>query len=304
MKDQPGSTSALPTPLGDRQIAPIWVAVAIGSALLGLGIIGFWLAIQPLRQGDILFGGTYLVMGILCAGACVGVIWWGKTARPKVRKPNPWLNRRDWAKGEIASVQNASSALALGCVGALAGGGALFLILSPSAAQVEIGFKCVCALFGIAFSAGAIYTAFFRRKFGKSFFRPSSVPGVIGGTLEGTIDVSVRFAVQPPIQVQLQCLRLARQSDISRYQVPRAQVLWGCSWTAAGSITELPRGTSIGVKFHIPHGLPESGSARVSWQLNAKSDLPGLDYVADFEVPVFCVAEGDQPVKFGRSDRG
>jgi len=42
----------------------------------------------------------------------------------------------------------------------------------------------------------------------------------------------------------------------------------------------------------------------VVWQLSAKSELPGLDYIADFEVPVFSVAEGDQNIQFCQSDLG
>lgn len=147
------------------------------------------------------YGGAFLALGLLCAGACASVIWRGATARPKARLPSPWMKRRDWAEGKIAAVQNASSALGLACVGALTGGVALFLFLSPGAAQIENGLKWVLAMLAIAFSTGAVYTAMFRQKFGKSFFRPSTVPGVIGGTLEGTFDVSVRFDAQPRLKL-------------------------------------------------------------------------------------------------------
>ena len=60
--------------------------------------------------------------------------------------------------------------------------------------------------------------------------------------------------------------------------------------------------SSMPVAFRMPFNLPESdlpdmptkGTMRVSWLLSISASLPGVDYSAVFNVPVFATEASDQ----------
>jgi hypothetical protein len=60
------------------------------------------------------------------------------------------------------------------------------------------------------------------------------------------------------------------------------------------------RGTTpIPVSFEIPEGLPQFDDSdpdhQIVWRLDVRADVPGVDYEARFEVPVFPPASGATP---------
>lgn len=133
------------------------------------------------------------------------------------------------------------------------------------------------------------------RKFGEAALQLTILPGVIGGLLCGRIHLPAHIRPQEGFTLQLQCVkhvttksgnntRTSKNNLWNQAQfVPNAQVQAG-----------LTRAT-VPVRFEICQDLPGSGSAssvRIAWYVDITAAVPGIDYAATFEVPVFkrCVS--------------
>ena len=130
-------------------------------------------------------------------------------------------------------------------------------------------------------------------------------PGVIGGTIEGRIRTRLAAPPQSPVQLTLTCLRRrvspgespSGQTGRTRHDV-RSDLLWqGGRRVPSESLERDPRGLFIPVKLHIPYGLESTDSSdlddQIIWTLAAAADIPGVDYSADFAVPVFATEDSD-----------
>ena len=287
-------------PPNQRRAPSLFTFAAIGSILLAFGAVMLWLAIGFFEEHDSLYGAAAILAALILFCAFGGVLLWGKTVREKALSPQPWLNRADWAKGEIAARENATSVIGLCVIGAAATFAAAFLFISESAEDLNAkdgGLKWVCVLFGVVFLAGAIHTAIFRHKFGKSLFKMKSVPGVVGGNLTGNIDVGARLDAKTDFKIELRCLKLQPRRSGSDAGT-NANILWE-SATDAHADNLNGNNSTIPVKFEIPAGCAESEAPmladRIMWQLEARASVPGVDYVATFEVPVFKIDSAVQP---------
>src|SRR5205085_6928441 len=80
------------------------------------------------------------------------------------------------------------------------------------------------------------------------------------------------------------------------------EMLWSSELTVAGASTMQ---TMEGLR--VPFSIGIQGDARecdisdsnneIVWRLNAKADLPGIDYAAQFDIPVFRTAETPHEVR-------
>jgi hypothetical protein len=126
----------------------------------------------------------------------------------------------------------------------------------------------------------------------------SGMPGVLGGWLRGTIQIPPEVPDGIEARVRLVCHRRATGSSRLDYDV----------WEAESSART---SSSMPVEFRIPFNLPASdlpempseGTMRVSWLLSVKASLPGVDYDAVFNVPVFATEASDASFVTG-SDNG
>lgn len=156
----------------------------------------------------------------------------------------------------------------------------LFVLLFPL-----VGILCV----------GVLIRALLRNsKFGRSELILESAPVVVGGTLSGNILTGVQTRLTPRggFQVQLLCLR----QEIHRSGRDR-QVNLNEIWTAEATVQGQRRADdrrllAVPIEFEIPHDATASSDSlmaenRILWRLEIKADLPGVDYYACFEIPVF-----------------
>lgn len=241
-------------------------------------------------------------MGFGIAGAAL----WGKKqaeAEATLRKAHPdepWMWKEDWRDGRI----RARSKAQLVGVGAFA----LFwnLISSPVAFLVpgEVSQGNRLALLGLLFPAVGIglitwwVVLLLRwRKFGHTTFEMTRLPGVVGGPLEGRIDTRVQAPPEVGFVLTLSCIRrITSGSGDSRRT--RERVEWQDRRVVPPGQVELgPAGVRVPVRFGIPYEQPptdpDESDNRVLWRLELEADLPGIDYAASFEIPVFRTAESD-----------
>jgi hypothetical protein len=123
-----------------------------------------------------------------------------------------------------------------------------------------------------------------RLKWGVSEFEMAAVPGVIGGPMAGVIHAPGGIDPQDGFLLRLVCVRPAKGEDQPEKTLwEREQRLLRDLITADGRRTLIP------VKFTIPYELPASADD-VKWKLQSSAAVRGIDYFAEFELPVFKTA--------------
>ena len=160
-------------------------------------------------------------------------------------------------------------------------------------------FALIFPVVGVALLAWAILETRRYRRYGLSVFRMARVPAPVGRLLKGVIVTHAYIRPVEGIQLALSCVnRITRRSGKETSTSER--VLWQEERKVSDFPTVGRRATAIPVTFAIPSDAVES-SAEVSndqilWRLEARADVPGVDYLASFEVPVFRTPESDEPM--------
>ncbi len=202
----------------------------------------------------------------------------------------PWLWRRDWASGRIRSSGNAL----LGFVTFFAvcwNAMTWPVVLSVwGRGQQDSGPPwLLLALFPLAgFGVGcwAAYLWLQRLRWGVSEFEMVSTPGVIGGPLAGIIRAPRSMSPENGFVLRLACDKstTTRSSDGSSTET---ETLWESEHTIFRDLATADGGsTMIPVKFLVPYERQSSGE-NIKWKLSVKAEMIGVDYAAEFEVPVY-----------------
>ena len=160
------------------------------------------------------------------------------------------------------------------------------------------------ALLGLVFPAvglglfgWSIYCVLRWRKFGQSVFQMASLPGVIGGQFAGVIRTSAKVRPEDGFHLHLRCVRrITTGSGKSRSTSER--VLWEDQRVAMHELLDDQAAESaIPVEFQIPYDCQPSDDRnpddQTLWRLTAAAEVPGIDYAATFEVPVFKTAQSE-----------
>ncbi len=286
----------------------------IGLFLLPFAAVGVYnvgVGVLRLLEGHWRVGLTTLLFGTAFAGfaaAFGAVVLLGlrkhkELAALKEKHPEqPWLWRRDWAAGRIedshryigwvawifAIMWNVVS-IPIGLAGvqqALRDGKPmLFLVLLFPAT-------------GVGLLVWAVRAALRRRRYGLSRLELTTIPGAIGRSLAGT--VRLNGLVQPPqgFEATLSCVRRVTTRS-GKNSSTSERILWqeekrlegGMSRDAAGMATRIP------VAFRVPADALASDASdsrnQVVWRLTLSAEMPGVDYAAAFEVPVFRTPDSD-----------
>lgn len=249
-----------------------------------------------------------LMFGAVFAGVGLGLIgggFWGqRRGREEERLSSlhpqaPWLWKPEWEEGRIR---------ALGRAGFLMPGiFALFwnlvslpLLFVLPEEIFEKGNRA--ALLGLLFPLVGLglliwaVRAFVRwRKYGDSVFEMARVPGLIGGKLEGRIVTSVNIEAVSGFELTLSCVhRVTKGSGDSRRT--SEEILWQEQQLIERELLDYdPTRTAIPVLFAIPYdnqpSEERSDDDEILWRLEVEAETPGIDYAAQFEVPVFKTAD-------------
>lgn len=251
----------------------------------------------------------YLVFGVIFGGVGFGLIfgalWAGrKVQRAESRKlqmpDEPWRWREDWANGEARSSNKG------GAMGILLFAVFWNLISVPIAVMVLLQetirggdraalFVLIFPAVGLLLAGWAIRKVVQWRKFGTSTFVMASVPGVAGGRLAGVITVPVHILPEDGFHVTVRCIRkTVSGSGKNRHTTER--VLWEDEQTMKREIFPRdPTRSAVPVLFGIPYDAsdtdPSNSDNQVLWRLEVTAAVPGVDYDASFEVPVFHTAD-------------
>lgn len=220
----------------------------------------------------------------------------------KQEDKEPWLKREDWAAGRIIS----SSPKAVLVLWILVffwcfGSAAISLVAVPPQLHQGNRAALICLIFpviGLGLFVFAVRTSGAWRRFNRSIFEMSSVPAPAGGILSGKIQIPGVFRPKHGWHLVLSCVRRSTSGPVNNLRATD-KILWQDEkWLCPDLPAAAPKTTAIPVFFQLPDDQPESTAettAGVVWRLEAWARLPGPDFQASFEVPVFKLPEPLEP---------
>jgi hypothetical protein len=151
------------------------------------------------------------------------------------------------------------------------------------------------------------------RKFGDTVFALDPMPYRLGRTCRGRIRARVPREVSPEggFRVKVSCyrqrVRHVRDSDGGRKRRVERDLLWRDETRLRGEFTMDGARVEIPFSFDLPEDAPPSTPLkldnRIAWEVSADADLPGLDFSARVEVPVFPAEPGSAGLEEGPTGR-
>ncbi len=221
----------------------------------------------------------------------------------KTQHPDePWLWHEDWADKKIQD-SNRSSLSSIWFFAVLWNLISLPLSLTVLPREV-LQNRNYPALFGLLFplvGAGlliwAIRATLRWKKFGTSILELETLPGVIGGHLKGLLQTRTALRPEEGFSLKLTCIKRT-VSGSGKNRSVNEKILWRERQVIPKNRIEArAQGSSIPFTFNIPYDSRETDRKNMDnailWYVDAAASVPGVDYGAQFEVPLFRTSESD-----------
>jgi hypothetical protein len=209
----------------------------------------------------------------------------------------PWMWKKEWAEAAIPDQTGATAAglwlfaLIWNAISIPAG------LAGYRAAMREHNSGGLIALLfpfiGLCLVIAATVVTMRRRKFGKSVFKIATLPAIPGDGVRGTIHVPSAISSASEIKLRLVCVH-RKTTGTGDDRTTHETILWEEKRAEKQLSSRGLAGTEIPVNFMLPSSAPttdddDRDDARI-WRLEASAAVSGLDYSAQFEVPVFAAA--------------
>lgn len=281
--------------------------VALPFALVG-GFVVFMVVINlengtlPWPMAPVMCSAAFVFVGL----AALIVVWGAQGTRSRriladlqgAFPDAPWMWREDWAQSRCESRVKSSvvsawiiallwNALCTPLVYFGISGMSLETVGKDPAMLVAFIFPVV----GIGMLIWAVRVTLRRIEFGRTCFTLSPTPGVIGGHLRGNIQARFPHGVARGVQLKLSCVNRV-VTGTGRNQTTWEKIRWREEQSIAPErLMPGPDGALIPVDFQIPDDALECDNRNpndsILWILEADADVPGVNYLDTFEVPVF-----------------
>lgn len=208
----------------------------------------------------------------------------------------PWLQRSDWAEG--MSVQNGAGSnnlLTLFTITwniisfALAG----FALASTWGSGDEPWFILIFPFVGIALIIVTVRTRIRSRKYGISILKIETLPAILGQEFKGVIETNITAKSNPPEGFHVRLVCIERRSILDREGDKRVseEKLWSMEQQVEGVVSNGDDRIIVRISVALPEDLPPTKlipeDDRSFWQIEVSASMPGVDYAAQFEIPVF-----------------
>lgn len=221
----------------------------------------------------------------------------------------PWRWKSDWAGGRVPLSGKARFLLpAMMAVFWNLVSTPLLLVLPEEVLEKGNHLALIGLVFplvgvGLLIWAGRSFVRW--KKFGDSVFEMSTFPGVIGGRLRGRVLTSVDLQPAEGYRLTLSCVRRVTTGS-GKNRSTSERILWQDEQRLERELAEYdPTRSEIPIEFEIPFDCrpteERSQDDEVLWRLIVDAEVPGVDYAASFEVPVFRTADSRQTLEPERS---
>lgn len=220
----------------------------------------------------------------------------------------PWLENKKWQSKQIASGAKKGHLILWGF--------ALFwnlLTLPLLLDHAEIREKMLndpvvmavllFPLTGVALLIAAARATHQWRKFGPTPLLLDPFPGSTGGHVGGSIDTNIPFSSTQSCAVTLSCV-YSYMSGSGKSRSRHENIKWQSSGIC--HFEPLAKGSRFTFRFTTPDQLPVSdvkkGSSYHLWRVAVETELEGVDYSRQFEIPVFATAEQSRGIARGTEE--
>jgi hypothetical protein len=208
----------------------------------------------------------------------------------------PWMWRADWADRTVRDEQSIRS-------GFLWMFGFLWILMTVPTTfamwatrdrdRVMLIFLAIFPIVGVCVLLAAAYQTLRRRKYGVSLCRLNRLPVPLGSTFRGEVQARVHSMPEHGFQTRLTCVRREVRGS-GRNRNTRETVLWQDEQTVgSGAAMPHPEGMRIPIQFAIPIDTEATDDTNprdsILWRLEVRADVPGIDYIARFTLPVYRV---------------
>ena len=254
------------------------------------------------------FAASFCLVGYgLLFGAWYAARKQKREAKARAAQPDePWRWREEWLGGRIASSSHhkAIGVTVFAVLWNLISWPAIIGVLMKE--DREWWLPLLVGIFPLVGTAMAIYAVKLWRgywRWGRSEFEMAAVPGVLGGSVAGVIHGPPAIEPIDGFRVTLSCIRRVEEgSGDNRRTVDR--VLWSDERLLARPLAADAAETVLPVQFHAPYQQPATNLEDVLWKLTVHAKTKGVDYDAEFEVPVFETADSspDEPAASDAAD--
>ncbi len=228
------------------------------------------------------------------------------TAALKAQYPGkPWMWRQDWAQSAIRD-SNRKTAIGL-WVFALIWSAISFPVawkLVPQMSRENVAALIIFLfpLAGIIMLISAVYQTFRSMKYGTSICHLDRVPIAPGRMFRG--DIEIKTDAVPADGYRLRVLLVnAVTTRTGKNRSTSERLLWDAEiLVEQGAVMRSPMGSRVPFQFATPpdsHATDESDFYnRYLWRMSASAAMPGVDYAAQFDLPVFPTGEAADGSEF------
>lgn len=255
--------------------------------------------------------GLFALMGVfalLFTGAGVGMMAagvWGKrkiTEEEELEAQNPdapWRWKSDWADGRIRTSGNIQFLFPLifAVFWNLISTPLLF-VLPREVIDNDNKLALIALVFplvGMGLAVWAVRAFLHWKKYGDSVFEMSTLPGVIGGKLTGRILTSVDIQPVSGFDLILSSIRRVTTGSGKNRSTSESVQWQELEHIDRETLDFDPTRSSIPVSFTIPYEAEpteeRSADDQTLWRLEVTAETAGIDFSAQFEVPVFRTAD-------------
>lgn len=279
--------------------------VLFGLPFLAVGLLTLWQGIRDYgAKSDskflIIFGLVFALAGaaVMLAGFFGSSAQRKKSEREIAHPGEPWMWSEEWAN---RSIRDSNRAGAIGMwVFAVLWNAIAFPITwvalpQFSREQPMVLIVLIFPLAGVILLLVAIYQTLRSMKFGTSICHLEGVPIVPGRLFRGDIELKTDAAPADGYRLRLASVRVVTTGS-GKSRSTTEHVLWDEETVVdATAVMRSPMGTRVPFQFATPpdsHPTDEQDSSdRYVWRLSATAQLPGVDYAAQFDLPVFQTGE-------------
>ena len=243
----------------------------------------------------LLFGGVgAVIMGASMVGANRSK---DHSRRQQQHPEEPWRWRPEWATGEIhCQSKNAMwFAIAFALVWNLISAPLAFMlpeeVLDQGNYAAALGL--VFPLVGLGLAIWAVRAVIRWRKFGRTSLHMHQLPAPLGGHLQAEMRCP-RAIDARQIRFTLSCIN-KHSSGGGKNHSSKEKVLWQDETTVSLASGSRYMGAIVPVSFRLPaagRASDDSNSSdEILWRLEARAEVPGVDFAARFTIPVFDTGE-------------
>jgi hypothetical protein len=208
----------------------------------------------------------------------------------------PWTQRKDWAEGKVIQEGAQSFGFLIGFTilwNLLSWGITAYAFITEWETGDVPWFMLIFPFVGFILIVTTFRTWIRRRKFGISVMKLDTLPAYLGDRLRGNIKTGVSALDDPArsFQVKFICAQRKSSRDSKGKKRVSEKKLWSEEHEVYAQLSESMDTLNVSIYFDVPSDLPPTelipADDRILWRINITSEVPGVDYAAQFEVPVY-----------------